>query len=149
VRPLDALTRRKKSSKSFYSDDEGSPSEEGDEDHASDEAAATASLTVSLAEDLRFSADHKVLLQASLPLLKSRNAGVVLGVCSLHHYCGSDDAAIQSQLAKALVRILRNRSEVQFVILTSIRSIAAQRPRMFSGFVQDFFIKGTDPLYNR
>jgi len=32
--------------------------------------------------------DHRLVLRSSLPLLKSRNCGVVLGVCTLHYYCG-------------------------------------------------------------
>ena len=39
-------------------------------------------------EDDDLADDHKLLLQSSLPLLKSRNSAVVLAVCSLHYYCG-------------------------------------------------------------
>ena len=41
-------------------------------------------------------ADHRLLLRSSLPLLKSRNSGVVLAVCSLHHNCGTQsDTTVQ------------------------------------------------------
>lgn len=39
-------------------------------------------------EDSDLHEDHKLLLQSSLPLLRSRNSAVVLSVCSLHYYCG-------------------------------------------------------------
>lgn len=133
---------------SFYSDDE-----EEEEGHTSSEQVRVVTRTIGssidLADDKRFKNDHKILLRASLPLLKSRNSGVVLSVCCLHFYCGSDDAIIASQLAKALVRILRNRREIQLVILSSIRSMVAKRPLMFAAYVADFFVKGSDPVYNR
>ena len=53
--------------------------------------------------------DHRLALRSSLPLLKSRNSGVVLGVCALHYYCGAQGLATTQQVGKALVRILRNR----------------------------------------
>jgi AP-3 complex subunit beta len=49
--------------------------------------------------------DHKLLLQSSMPLLKSRNAGVVLAVCSLHYYCGVSSVKTRLASGKALVRI--------------------------------------------
>ena len=39
-------------------------------------------------EDDDLDEDHRLLLQSSLPLLRSRNSAVVLAVCSLHYYCG-------------------------------------------------------------
>jgi hypothetical protein len=39
-------------------------------------------------EDTDLDEDHRLLLQSSLPLLRSRNSAVVLTVCSLHYYCG-------------------------------------------------------------
>jgi hypothetical protein len=42
--------------------------------------------------------DHRLLLRSSLPLLKSRNCGVVLAVCTLHYYCGSQTDATAAQL---------------------------------------------------
>lgn len=61
--------------------------------------------------------------RCSLPLLKSRNSGVVLAVCTTHYYCGSRAAGTMNQVAKAMVRILRNRREIQFVVLDAIRSV--------------------------
>ena len=39
-------------------------------------------------EDSDLDEDHKLLLQSSISLLKSRNSAVVMAVCSLHYYCG-------------------------------------------------------------
>lgn len=65
---------------------------------------------------------HVVLLyRCSLPLLKSRNSGVVLAVCTAHYYCSSRTGSTMNQIAKAMVRILRNRREIQFVVLDAIR----------------------------
>ena len=51
----------------------------------------------------------RLVLRSSQPLLKSRNSGVVLGVCMLHYYCGSHSTSITQQIGKSLVRILRDR----------------------------------------
>jgi AP-3 complex subunit beta len=42
--------------------------------------------------------DHRLALKSSLPLLKSRNAAVVLAVCSLHFYCGTQSVATAQQI---------------------------------------------------
>ncbi len=73
--------------------------------------------------------DHGLLLQLSLPLLKSRNAGVVLGVCSSYYYCGVASIKIRSALGKALIWIYHDRRENQYVVLKSIRML------------DDFFVK--------
>lgn len=39
-------------------------------------------------EDNDLDEDHKLLLQSSMPLLKSRNSAVVLAACSLQYHCG-------------------------------------------------------------
>ena len=93
--------------------------------------------------------DHRLILKSSLPLLKSRNSGVVLAVCALHYYCGTQSAVTTQQIGKALVRILRNRREVQYVVLNCINSMARERPTIFGPFLSDFFIKSTDPTFNR
>jgi AP-3 complex subunit beta len=93
--------------------------------------------------------DHRLVLKSSLPLLKSRNSGVVLAVCTLHYYCGTQSAVTTQQIAKALVRVLRNRREAQFVLLTCINTMARDRPAMFRPYLSDFFIKSTDPVFSR
>jgi len=93
--------------------------------------------------------DHRLVLKSSLPLLKSRNAGVVIAVAALHYYCGSQSAHVMHQVAKAMVRILRTRREVQFVVLHSVRTMVRERPAIFRSFLPDFVVKSTDPLFNK
>jgi AP-3 complex subunit beta len=85
--------------------------------------------------------DHQLLLTSSMPLLKSRNAGVVLAVCSLHYYCGVSSIKARSAIGKALVRIHRGRREIQYVVLTSIRVLVRDCPSAFAPFLPDFFVK--------
>ncbi len=122
-------------------------------------------------EDGDLDEDHKLLLQSSLPLLKSRNSAVVLAVCSLHYYCGVASIKVclpallllslqqtqklhsspqnfathslktRSALGKALIRIHRDRREIQYVVLVSIRTLVKECPSAFSPFLNDFFVK--------
>jgi len=100
-------------------------------------------------EDSYLDEDHKLLLQSSLPLLKSRNSAVVLAACSLHYHCGLASIKIRSALGKALVRIHRDRREIQYIVLMSIRTLVRECPSAFSPFLNDFFIKGMDPSFTR
>lgn len=85
--------------------------------------------------------DHRLLLRSSLPLMKSRNSGVVLAVCSLHYYCGVTSIKIRSTMGKSLVRIYHDRREIQFVVLNSIRLLVWECPSAFTPFLNDFFVK--------
>lgn len=128
---------RRKVKKAFYSDDDDSEEEVvEEEDPYNDEGPQL--------ED-----DHKLALTSSLPLLKSRNSGVVLAVCSLHYHCGAPSIEEREILGRALVRILRNRPEIQYAVLKSIAVMARERPQMFAPFLRDFFVKGTDARFNR
>lgn len=93
--------------------------------------------------------DHHLLLKSSLPLLKSRNAGVVLAVCSLHYYCGEASVEIRSMMGKALVRIYHDRREIQFVVLKSIKMLVWECPSAFTPYLNDFFVKAMDPSFTR
>lgn len=92
-------------------------------------------------EDMDLDEDHRLLLQSAMPLLKSRNAGVVLQVCSLLYYCGVSSVKTRSAIGKALVRIHRGRREIQYVVLTSIRTLVKECPSAFAPFLNDFFVK--------
>jgi AP-3 complex subunit beta len=85
--------------------------------------------------------DHQLLLMSTMPLLRSRNAGVVLSVCSLLYYCGVSSIQVRSAMGKALVRIHRGRREIQYVVLTSIRVLVQDCPSAFAPFLPDFFVK--------
>lgn len=148
-------TSRRVVRKAFYSDEE----DESDEETV--EIPDTTVMTTTKAElgsvftggdadsEGDLDPDHRLVLKSSLPLLKSRNSGVVLAVCTLHYYCGTQSAATTHLIGKALVRVLRNHREVQFVLLMSINTMARERPDMFRPFLSDFFVKSTDPTFNR
>ena len=93
--------------------------------------------------------DHRLAMRSVYPLLRSRNAGVVLGVCALHASCGSQSDSINNQIARALVRILRNHREIQYVVLNSILTLARNRPYIFRPYLSEFFMKASDPVFNR
>jgi AP-3 complex subunit beta len=84
--------------------------------------------------------DHALLLRVALPLLRSRNAGVVLAVATLHHYVGPRDRAILGRIGRALVRIMRGYREVTYIVLTNIVEFAKQSPEMFRKYLKDFYI---------
>lgn len=135
--------------KAFYSDEE----DESEEEIISEEPKRPEIGSIFTGNDAEtdgnLDADHRLILKSSLPLLKSRNSGVVLGVCSLHYYCGIQSVTTTQQIGKALVRILRNHREVQYVVLSCINTMARERPQMFRPFISDFFVKATDPVFNR
>jgi vesicle coat complex subunit len=145
--------RRRVMKKAFYSDEEDESDDEivmlpAETDH---KVAEKGSVFTGAEADIEgdLDPDHRLLLKSSLPLLKSRNAGVVLGVASLHYYCGSRTTGTTVQLGKALVRILKNHREIQYVVLTSIITMAQEQPTMFTPYLSEFFIKSTDPIFNR
>jgi AP-3 complex subunit beta len=139
--------------KAFYSDEE----DESDEEIIQSETKPTFGSILSSSstinpedqENDNLDVDHRLILKSSLPLLKSRNSGVVLGVCSLHYYCGHLTTITMQQIGKALVRIARKNREVQYVVLSCINTMAKDRPHMFRSFLSEFFVKATDPIFNR
>jgi hypothetical protein len=100
-------------------------------------------------EDADLAEDHRLVLNAAMHLLKSRNAGVVLAVCSLQYYCGVSSIKVRAAMGKALVRIHRDRREIQYVVLSSIRALVSECPSAFSPFVSDFFVRALDPPFCR
>jgi AP-3 complex subunit beta len=157
--------KRRVVKKGFYSDEEDSSTEEEVfVDDATGKATSIAStmrqrnilglpgvqqpvaVNMEAKEDMDLTEDHRLLLDSSMPLLKSRNAGVVLSVCSLHYYCGVSSVKARSAIGKALVRIHRDRREIQYVVLTSIRTLVNECPSAFAPFLHDFFVKVRSPL---
>lgn len=108
-----------------------------------------AAINLQADEDSELDEDHRLLLRSAMPLLKSRNSGVVLAVCSLQYYCGVSSVKVRAAMGKALVRIHRDRREIQYVVLSSIRTLAKECPSAFAPFLHDFFIKAMDPPFTR
>jgi AP-3 complex subunit beta len=162
--PLRKIKRRVVK-KGFYSDDEDESTEEeiysgsgGIPLPVASAARQHADLSISKIkngnkdqdlEDDHLDEDHRLLLRSTLPLLKSRNSAVVLAVCSLHYYCGVASIRVRSSLGKALVRIHRDRREIQYAVLTSIKELVKECPSAFTPFLQDFYVKGMDPSFTR
>lgn len=96
-------------------------------------------------KDVSLDPDHRLLLKQTKPLLQSRNAAVVMGVAQLYHHLAPRSEVLI--VAKALIRLLRSRREVQSVVLNCIASISTQRKGMFEPFLQSFFVRTSDPTH--
>lgn len=48
-----------------------------------------------------------------------------------------------------MVRIHRDRREIQYIVLVSIRTLVQECPSAFAPFLNDFFVKGMDPSFTR
>ncbi|KAI9280476.1 adaptin N terminal region-domain-containing protein [Sporodiniella umbellata] len=117
------------SNKAFYSSDE------------SEDDAVIADDTIDL------DVDHELLLKSCLPLLQSRNSGVVLAVTKLYYYLAP--AAEAEKLTKSLIRLLRSHRELCYVVLTNIATMAASRPYLFESHFQQFYAQSTEPVFIR
>eukprot|EP00814_Leptocylindrus_danicus_P018583 CAMPEP_0116009626 /NCGR_PEP_ID=MMETSP0321-20121206/3537_1 /TAXON_ID=163516 /ORGANISM="Leptocylindrus danicus var. danicus, Strain B650" /LENGTH=1287 /DNA_ID=CAMNT_0003478609 /DNA_START=266 /DNA_END=4130 /DNA_ORIENTATION=+ len=152
--PVAKARKKRVVRKGFYSDDEDESEYEDDYTFVEDCPQPTLTVlgsngTNNTDEEAHLDEDHRLLLSSSLPLLKSRNSGVVLGVCSLHYYCGVSSVRVRAALGKALVRIHRDNREIQFVVLKTIRFLAIQCPSAFTPYINDFFVKAMDPSFTR
>jgi AP-3 complex subunit beta len=87
---IGSTVKRRVVKKAFYSDEEDESDEEDVQvGNAHDRPELGSVFTGADAEtEGDLDPDHRLALRSSLPLLKSRNSGVVLGVCALHYYCG-------------------------------------------------------------
>jgi len=72
-----ARKKKKKKNKAFYSDDDKSTSSSSSSSEEEEEESD---------EEVELEADHATLLSSTVPLLRSRNAGVVVAVSTLFHY---------------------------------------------------------------
>ncbi|CDH59483.1 ap-3 complex subunit beta-1 [Lichtheimia corymbifera JMRC:FSU:9682] len=91
--------------------------------------------------------DHELLLKSCIPLLQSRNSGVVLAVARLFYHLAP--AAEAQKIGKPLVRLLRNHRELQYVVLKNISVMAATRPYLFEPYCQQFFVRSSEPVFIR
>jgi AP-3 complex subunit beta len=120
---------------------------EGESDESSDgddDADAFASIA---SAEANMDPDHRLLLRSALPLLQSRNTGVVLAVATLYHYLAP--RLEQSKIAKSLIRILHTRKEAKYVILNGILTLVESNPDMFRPHLSDFFVESIEPTYIR
>ncbi|XP_061139348.1 AP-3 complex subunit beta-2 isoform X5 [Syngnathus typhle] len=121
--------------KTFYGSD-GNDDDEEDKDKG--EAAALAKRKPYVMDP-----DHRLLLRNTKPLLQSRNAAVVMAVAQLYfHLAPKAEVGV---IAKALVRLLRSHSEVQYVVLQNVATMTIKRRGMFEPYLKSFYIRSTDP----
>jgi AP-3 complex subunit beta len=127
----DAPKLKKKNAKKkqdFYSDSDGSENE--------DEGAS-------------INSDHRLLLKATIPLLQSRNSGVVIAVAMLHFATAPEKEIKSTGVAKAMIRCSRIGREHAYIFLSSIESIASGRPKLFRPFLKEFYVNGSDTGFVR
>ncbi|XP_059190769.1 AP-3 complex subunit beta-2 isoform X2 [Centropristis striata] len=125
------------SDKTFYGSDEDEDEEEEEKEKKA-EAPAMAKRKPYVMDP-----DHRLLLRNTKPLLQSRNAAVVMAVAQLYfHLAPKAEIGV---IAKALVRLLRSHSEVQYVVLQNVATMTIKRRGMFEPYLKSFYIRSTDP----
>ncbi|EDM08687.1 adaptor-related protein complex 3, beta 2 subunit (predicted), isoform CRA_b [Rattus norvegicus] len=103
--------------KAFYGSEEDEAKGPGSEE------AATAALPAR--KPYVMDPDHRLLLRNTKPLLQSRSAAVVMAVAQLYfHLAPKAEVGV---IAKALVRLLRSHSEVQYVVLQNVATMSIKR----------------------
>ncbi|KAI5615457.1 AP-3 complex subunit beta-2 isoform X1, partial [Silurus asotus] len=121
--------------KAFYGSDD-------DDDEDDDEKRAEAA-TLAKRKPYVMDPDHRLLLRNTKPLLQSRNAAVVMAVAQLYfHLAPKAEVGV---IAKALVRLMRSHSEVQYVVLQNVATMTIKRRGMFEPYLKSFYIRSTDP----
>ncbi|KAF7648999.1 hypothetical protein LDENG_00148740 [Lucifuga dentata] len=124
--------------KTFYGSDDDDDEEDDEEKEKKAEAAAMAKRKPYVMDP-----DHRLLLRNTKPLLQSRNAAVVMAVAQLYfHLAPKAEVGV---IAKALVRLLRSHSEVQYVVLQNVATMTIKRRGMFEPYLKSFYIRSTDP----
>ncbi|EMR11264.1 hypothetical protein PNEG_00294 [Pneumocystis murina B123] len=86
--------------------------------------------------------DLNLLLTSIIPLLRSRNSSVIMAACKILYHVGP--LTKQSELAKPLIYLLKESSDIQYIVLTNIIAIAIKHPTFFSPFYKHFFIYPSD-----
>ncbi|XP_024622304.1 AP-3 complex subunit beta-2 isoform X3 [Neophocaena asiaeorientalis asiaeorientalis] len=121
--------------KAFYGSEEDEAKGTGSE--------AAASTAVPARKPYVMDPDHRLLLRNTKPLLQSRSAAVVMAVAQLYfHLAPKAEVGV---IAKALVRLLRSHSEVQYVVLQNVATMSIKRRGMFEPYLKSFYIRSTDP----
>jgi len=125
--------------KAFYSDSE-------DEDDWEDKKGSLSKIDDNInpvTEDL--DQDHRLLLDGAKPLLRTRNASVVLAVVSLFYHAAPIEE--HNIIVPALLRLIRGSRENQYVVLCNIATIAKEHPELLNKHLKDFYIYNADPIF--
>lgn len=89
--------------------------------------------------------DHKLLLKQASQLLQSSNTGVIVAVSSLMWALAPREEL--SKVIKPLVRLSRNKRNMQYIVLTTIATMASSHPSFFRPYLKDFFVFAHEPRY--
>ena len=116
--------------------------------------------------------DHRLLLRSALPLLHSRNPGVILAVTQMYRYLAPRNE--MALVIKPLVNLLRSSPETSYIALTTIvtlatdhkviavvvvlafwaacscvgHSLVCSHPQsLFESHLRTFYVRATDPLF--
>eukprot|EP00003_Mantamonas_plastica_P001269 TRINITY_DN1091_c0_g1_i3.p1 TRINITY_DN1091_c0_g1~~TRINITY_DN1091_c0_g1_i3.p1 ORF type:complete len:1160 (-),score=485.32 TRINITY_DN1091_c0_g1_i3:900-4343(-) len=108
-------------------------------------ASASSSSKASLKKNFKMDPDLRLFLDKIQSLLQSRNSGVVLAVATAYYYLAPAHEAVKA--GKALTRVLRNKREIQYVILANIATMATTYPTMFQPYLKEFWVRETDPRF--
>ncbi|KAM9568881.1 AP-3 complex subunit beta-2 isoform 7-T7 [Salvelinus alpinus] len=128
--------------KAFYGSDNDDDSDD-EEDKEEKEKKKTEATAIVKRKPYVMDPDHRLLLRNTKPLLQSRNAAVVMAVAQLYfHLAPKAEVGV---IAKALVRLMRSHSEVQYVVLQNVATMSIKRRGMFEPYLKSFYIRSTDP----
>lgn len=89
--------------------------------------------------------DHRLLLKQASQLLQSSNTGVIVAVSSLMWSLAP--CAELAKVVKPLVRLARNKRNIQYIVLINIATMASSLPLLFRPYLKDFLIFPHEPRY--
>ncbi|KAI9142688.1 adaptin N terminal region-domain-containing protein [Paraphysoderma sedebokerense] len=90
--------------------------------------------------------DLLLLLKYTEPLLNSQNPSVVLTVTSLQYHLAPPS---YHTFPPALIKLLNNSIEIQYIVLENINTICEVYPHYFASYLYRFYIHTTDPIFIR
>ncbi|KAL3116037.1 hypothetical protein niasHT_007337 [Heterodera trifolii] len=105
-------------------------------------------------EQMHLDPDYNLLIASVRPLLQSRNPAVVMAVAQLFFHIAPHAQLVA--VPRALVRLLRGPTEVQYVVLVNIATICATRQaeelfainkNLFQPFLKSFFVRNSDTIH--
>jgi AP-3 complex subunit beta len=130
----------------FY-DEERKEDEDEEDDESDDESDGDSEGKKKKKRAHVMDPDHRLFLRSLLPLLHSRNAGVVMAVVQAYHYLAPHSEV--PQVARAMVRLVKSHRETQYIVLTAIASMASERKGMFEPYIKSLFVRASDPQFVR
>ncbi|KAL3691864.1 hypothetical protein R1sor_005515 [Riccia sorocarpa] len=93
-------------------------------------------------ESEEVSKDIEVLLQNTVPLLRSRNSAVVMASTRVHWLLSRKENV--KKIVQPLIFLLRSSPETQYVVLANLSTFVRMAPSLFEAHYEDFFITSAD-----